>query len=88
MSLEGIVSMIVEKEQSNRKKMQSNINSIIDEKVFGLSLALAKEKKAREEDENAFYTEVQEELNNLQEEIEIEKSITEENSGRWKLIFR
>ena len=80
--------MIVEKEQANRKQMLANINSVIDEKVFGLSLALAKEKKAREEDENAFYGEVQEELHGLQEEIEIEKSITEENTGRLKVISR
>jgi hypothetical protein len=81
MSLEDIVGVVVDREKAARKEMQSRITSIIDEKVFSLSLALAKEKKAREEDENQFYNEVQDELHNLREEIEIEKSITEENSG-------
>jgi len=89
MSLEDIVGVVVDREKAARKEMQSRITSIIDEKVFSLSLALAKEKKAREEDENQFYNEVQDELHNLREEIEIEKSITEENSGIPKtLTFR
>jgi hypothetical protein len=49
--------------------------------VFALTLALAKEKKSREEDEEQYFNDVLEELHQLKEEVEYEKSITEENSG-------
>lgn len=62
-SLEQISGVLAEKELAARKEMEANINSIIDEKIFSLTLSLAKEKKAREEDEDQYFSEVYDELN-------------------------
>ncbi len=71
----------MKKEQDARKESDHNIQEIVDEKIFALTLSLAKEKKAREDDEDQYFNGLIEELQALREEIEIEKSTAEENSG-------
>ena len=44
MTLEQIGYLAFEREQNARKDVEAKIANIVDEKVFGLSLALAKEK--------------------------------------------
>lgn len=81
MNLEQISTMVLSQEQEARKESDTHIQSIVDEKIFALTLSLAKEKKAREEDEDQYFNDLIEELQTLKEEIEFEKSTTEENSG-------
>ncbi len=71
----------MKKEQDARKESDHNIQEIVDEKIFALTLSLAKEKKAREDDEDQYFNGLIEELQALREEIEFEKSTAEENSG-------
>ena len=82
MNLEQISTMVVEREQEARRETEQNIQSLVDEKVFALTLSLAKEKKAREEDEDQYFQDLIEDLHNLKEEIEFEKNTSEENSGK------
>lgn len=82
MTLEQISSMIIDKQNSAKREIEQSIKSTIEEKVFSLTLALAKEKKAREEDEEEYFNEVIEDLNILRDEVEQEKLTTEENSEK------
>jgi hypothetical protein len=53
---------------------------MIDERLYGLKLDLAKEKKMREEAEDRYYRTYGEQINRLGEEIELENRLREENS--------
>lgn len=52
MTVQQIGQLAVDREESARREVQTAIVSLVEEKVFGLSLALAKEKKLREEEED------------------------------------
>jgi len=53
---------------------------MIDERLYGLKLDLAKEKKIREEAEDRYQRTFGESINRLQDEIELENKLREENS--------
>ena len=82
LTLEQIGYLAVEREQNARKDIQNKIANVVDEKVFGLSLALAKEKKLREEEEDQCFNEFHEELQKICDEIEYEKQIADSNTDK------
>lgn len=52
-------------EKQNRRESEAKITKMIDERLYGLKLDLAKEKKIREEAEERYYRTFGEQINRL-----------------------
>lgn len=52
-------------ERQNRRESEAKITKMIDERLYGLKLDLAKEKKIREEAEDRYYRTYGESINRL-----------------------
>lgn len=52
-------------ERQNRRESEAKITKMIDERLYGLKLDLAKEKKIREDAEDRYYRTYGEQINRL-----------------------
>ncbi len=52
---ENNIQIELQVERQNRRETEAKITKMIDERLYGLKLDLAKEKKMREESEDRYY---------------------------------
>ena len=77
---ENNINIELNVEKQNRTESEAKITKMIDERLFGLKLDLAKEKKVREEAHERHVSIFGEQIGRLAEEIDVENRLREDNN--------